>query len=55
MYARVNTFADSVEDYDAGVYTMRSDIAHRVRAMAGSAGLLTLIDRSIGQSPSITL
>jgi heme-degrading monooxygenase HmoA len=55
MYARVSTYEGSVEDYDAGVEKMTSDIAPQVRAMSGSAGLLTMVDRDTGQSLSITL
>jgi len=55
MYARVSTYEGSTEDYDAGVEKMTSDIAPQVRAMAGSAGLLTMVDRNTGQSLSITL
>lgn len=55
MYARVSTYEGSTEDYDASVDKMKSDIAPQVRAMAGSAGLLSMIDRNTGQSLSITL
>lgn len=55
MYARVSTYEGGAEGYDASVDTMKSDIAPQVRAMAGSAGLLSMIDRTTGQSLSITL
>lgn len=55
MYARVSTYEGSVEDYDASLEKMRSDIAPQVRAMPGSAGLLSMIDRNTGRGLSITL
>lgn len=55
MYARVSTYDGGVEDYDASLDAMRSDIAPRVRAMEGSVGLLSMIDRSTGRALSITL
>lgn len=55
MWARVSTCDGSVEDYDASLDAMRSDIAPRVRAMPGSAGLLSMIDRSTGRGLSTTL
>lgn len=55
MYARVSTYEGTVEDYDASLDAMRSDLAPRVRAMAGSVGLLSMIDRSTGRGLSITL
>lgn len=35
MYARVSTYEGSVEDYDASLEKMRSDIAPQVRKMPG--------------------
>lgn len=55
MYARVSTYEGSVEDYDAGLVKMQTDIAPQVRKMSGSAGLLSMIDRSTGRGLSITL
>lgn len=55
MYARVSIYEGSVEDYDASVGKMEADIAPTVRAMPGSAGLLSMIDRTTGRSLSITL
>lgn len=55
MYARVSTYEGAVEDYDASLEMMRSDIAPQVRAMAGSAGLLSMINRDTGRGLSITL
>lgn len=55
MYARVSIYEGSVEDYDASLPTMKREIAPKVRAMSGSAGLLSLIDRTTGRSISITL
>lgn len=54
MYPRVSTYQGSVEDYDAGLEKMRSDIAPQVRGIPGSAGLLSTIDRSTGRGLSIT-
>lgn len=55
MYARVSTYEGSVEDYDASLEKMQSDIAPQVRQMPGSAGLLSMIDRGTGRGLSITL
>ena len=55
MFARVSTYEGSAEDYDAGVEKLGSELAPKVRAMPGSAGLLSLINRDTGQSLSITL
>ena len=54
MHARVSTYEGSVEDYDRGLDKMRTDIAPQVRDMPGCKGILTMVDRSSGQSLSIT-
>jgi heme-degrading monooxygenase HmoA len=55
MYARVTAYEGSTEDYEAGLDTMKSELAPKVRSMPGSVGLLTMVDRNTGQSLSITL
>jgi heme-degrading monooxygenase HmoA len=55
MFARVSTYEGQADDYDAGLDEVSSDLAPKVRAMPGSAGLLSLINRDTGQSLSITL
>ncbi len=55
MYARVSTYEGSAEDYDRGLEKIRSDIVPQVNDMPGCKGILSMVDRSTGQSLSITL
>ncbi len=55
MFARVSTYEGSAEDYDRGVDKMKSDIVPQVHDMPGCKGILSMVDRSTGQSLSITL
>lgn len=55
MYARVSTYEGDADAYDRGVEKVKSSIAPQVREMPGSAGALTMVDRTTGRSLSITL
>ncbi len=56
MYARVSTYEGGTsEDYDRGLETMKSELVPKVREMQGYKGLLSLVDRSTGQSLIIAL
>jgi hypothetical protein len=55
MYARVTTYEGGVEDYDQGLDKLRSDIVPQLHDVPGYKGILTMLDRSTGESLSITL
>ncbi len=55
MYARVSTYEGSVADYEEGLDKMRSDIVPQLHDMPGFKGVLSMVNRSGGQSLSITL
>jgi hypothetical protein len=55
MYARVSAYDGTADDYDRGVAHVTSKAVPQVRAIPGSAGLLSMVDRKTGRSLSITL
>ena len=55
MYARASTFTGNAEDFDRGAERIQSELLPRLKEVPGYKGLLSLVDRSAGQSLSITL
>jgi hypothetical protein len=55
MYARVSTYESGYpEDYDAGLAALREEVMPQTQGLPGYRGALSLIERSTGQSVSIT-
>jgi heme-degrading monooxygenase HmoA len=55
MYARISTYESGYpEDYDAGLASLREEVMTQIQGMPGYRGALSLIERSTGQSVSIT-
>jgi heme-degrading monooxygenase HmoA len=55
MYARVSTYAGTVENFDRGLEKVKSALMPRIQEEPGYKGAVSLIDRSTGKSLSITL
>jgi heme-degrading monooxygenase HmoA len=55
MYARVSTYAGTVETFDRGFEAVSSALLPRIQEVPGYRGAMNLIDRSTGRCLSITL
>jgi hypothetical protein len=55
MYARVTTYRGTVEDFDWAKALLEAQLKERTRQLVGCSGVLLMIDRSSGESLSITL
>jgi hypothetical protein len=55
MFARVTTYEGKVEDFAWAKAVLKAQVQERVCHLVGCAGVLLMMDRSTGQSLSITL
>jgi hypothetical protein len=55
MYARVTTMNGSADSVDAGLDDVKGNILPALRQVPGSAGIMTLTDRTTGRTIGITL
>lgn len=55
MHARITTYDSGYpEDYDAGLVSLREEVAPQIQALPGYRGGMSLIERATGRSASIT-
>jgi heme-degrading monooxygenase HmoA len=55
VYARVSTYTGTAEDFDRGQERVESELLPRIKGIRGYKGVLSLVDRTTGESLSITL